>query len=200
MDCAKASPARKPGRRGWFPHILPVLHPRNPTRLDEFGEYSPSGWRTRWGRTPTFQSVVHRRDRFRSEKILADRLMERVATGKMTVLWNHEVDEVLGDVTGVTGLRVKATDGSGTKDLAVTGVFIAVGHQPNTQLFEGQLEMKGGYLQVKSGLAGEATMTSVPGVFAAGDVADHTYRQAITSAGTGCMAALDAQRFLEQQA
>ncbi len=144
-------------------------------------------------------TVVHRRDRFRSEKILADRLMERVAAGKMTVLWNHDVDEVLGDVTGVTGLRVKATDGSGTKDLAVTGVFIAVGHQPNTQLFEGQLEMKGGYLQVKSGLAGEATMTSVPGVFAAGDVADHTYRQAITSAGTGCMAALDADRWLDHQ-
>jgi thioredoxin reductase (NADPH) len=115
------------------------------------------------------------------------------------VLWNHEVDEVLGDATGVTGLRVKATDGSGTKDLSVTGVFIAVGHQPNTQLFEGQLEMKGGYLQVKSGLAGEATMTSVPGVFAAGDVADHTYRQAITSAGTGCMAALDADRWLDHQ-
>jgi thioredoxin reductase (NADPH) len=144
-------------------------------------------------------TVVHRRDRFRSEKILADRLMERVAAGKMTVLWNHEVDEVLGDATGVTGLRVKATDGSGTKDLSVTGVFIAVGHQPNTQLFEGQLEMKGGYLQVKSGLAGEATMTSVPGVFAAGDVADHTYRQAITSAGTGCMAALDADRWLDHQ-
>jgi len=144
-------------------------------------------------------TVVHRRDRFRSEKILADRLMERVAAGKMTVLWNHEVDEVLGDATGVTGLRVKATDGSGTTDLAVTGVFIAVGHQPNTQLFEGQLEMKGGYLQVKSGLAGEATMTSMPGVFAAGDVADHTYRQAITSAGTGCMAALDADRWLDHQ-
>jgi thioredoxin reductase (NADPH) len=144
-------------------------------------------------------TVVHRRDRFRSEKILADRLMERVAAGKMTVLWNHEVDEVLGDATGVTGLRVKATDGSGSKDLSVTGVFIAVGHQPNTQLFEGQLEMKGGYLQVKSGLAGEATMTSVPGVFAAGDVADHTYRQAITSAGTGCMAALDADRWLDHQ-
>ncbi len=137
-------------------------------------------------------TVVHRRDRFRSEKILADRLMERVAAGKMTVLWNHEVDEVLGDVTGVTGLRVKATDGSGTKDLAVTGVFIAVGHQPNTQLFEGQLEMKGGYLQVKSGLAGEATMTSVPGVFAAGDVTTVPFKQIIIATGDGAKAALGA--------
>lgn len=144
-------------------------------------------------------TVVHRRDRFRSEKILADRLMERVAAGKVTVLWNHAVDEVLGDDSGVTGLRVKSTESGVTTDLALTGVFIAVGHQPNTQLFAGQLEMNGGYLIVKSGLAGEATMTSVPGVFAAGDVADHVYRQAITSAGTGCMAALDADRWLDHQ-
>jgi thioredoxin reductase (NADPH) len=144
-------------------------------------------------------TVVHRRDRFRSEKILADRLMERVAAGKVTVLWNHAVDEVLGDESGVTGLRIRATDSAATTDLALTGVFIAVGHQPNTQLFAGQLAMNGGYLVVKSGLAGEATMTSVPGVFAAGDVADHVYRQAITSAGTGCMAALDADRWLDHQ-
>jgi thioredoxin reductase (NADPH) len=144
-------------------------------------------------------TVVHRRDRFRSEKILADRVMERVAAGKMTVLWNHAVDEVLGDDSGVTGLRVKSTESGATTDLSLTGVFIAVGHQPNTQLFAGQLEMNGGYLIVKSGLAGEATMTSVPGVFAAGDVADHVYRQAITSAGTGCMAALDADRWLDHQ-
>ncbi len=144
-------------------------------------------------------TVVHRRDRFRSEKILADRLMERVAAGKVTVLWNHAVEEVLGDTSGVTGLRVKTTDGSRSTNLALTGVFIAVGHQPNTQLFAGQLAMNNGYLVVKSGLAGEATLTSVPGVFAAGDVADHVYRQAVTSAGTGCMAALDADRWLEHQ-
>ena len=146
-------------------------------------------------------TVVHRRDKFRAEKILQDRLFERERAGKMTVLWNHEVDAVLGDDTptgGVTGLRIKPTGGGATRDLAVTGVFIAVGHQPNTQLFNGQLEMNGGYLIVKSGLAGEATMTSVPGVFAAGDVADHVYRQAVTSAGTGCMAALDADRWLEK--
>ncbi|MFM7067413.1 MAG: thioredoxin-disulfide reductase [Gammaproteobacteria bacterium] len=144
-------------------------------------------------------TVVHRRDRFRSEKILADRLMERVAAGKVTVMWNHAVDEVLGDDSGVTGLRVRSTETDATTDLALMGVFIAVGHQPNTQLFAGQLAMNGGYLVVKSGLAGEATMTSVPGVFAAGDVADHVYRQAITSAGTGCMAALDADRWLDHQ-
>ena len=137
-------------------------------------------------------TVVHRRDRFRSEKILADRLMERVAAGKVTVLWNHAVDEVLGDDSGVTGLRVKSTESGTTTDLALTGVFIAVGHQPNTQLFAGQLEMNGGYLIVKSGLAGEATMTSVPGVFAAGDVTTVPFKQIIIAAGDGAKAALGA--------
>jgi thioredoxin reductase (NADPH) len=143
-------------------------------------------------------TLVHRRDRLRAEKILQDRLHARVAEGRATILWNHEVDSVLGDDSGVTGLRVRATADGATQDLTLTGVFIAVGHTPNTQLFEGQLEMKGGYLVVKSGLAGDATATSVAGVFAAGDVADHVYRQAITSAGTGCMAALDADRYLER--
>ena len=114
------------------------------------------------------------------------------------IVWNHNVQDVLGDDSGVTGVRIAATDGSGTRDIPVSGVFIAVGHTPNTQIFEGQLEMSGGYIAVKSGSSGNATATSVPGVFAAGDVADHVYRQAITSAGTGCMAALDADRYLEQ--
>ena len=143
-------------------------------------------------------TLVHRRDRLRAEKILQDRLFERQKAGVIDIVWNHTVEDVLGDDTGVTGLRVAATDGSGTRDIAVAGVFIAVGHTPNTQIFEGQLEMKGGYITVKSGTEGGATATSVPGVFAAGDVADHVYRQAVTSAGTGCMAALDADRFLEQ--
>jgi len=143
-------------------------------------------------------TLVHRRDRLRAEKILQDRLFERERAGLMSVVWNHTVADVLGDDSGVTGLRVAATDGSGTRDLDVTGVFIAVGHTPNTQIFEGQLEMQGGYIVVKSGAAGGATSTSVPGVFAAGDVADHVYRQAVTSAGTGCMAALDADKYLEQ--
>ena len=143
-------------------------------------------------------TLVHRRDKLRGEKILQDRLFERQKAGVVDIVWNHTVEDVLGDDTGVTGLRVAATDGSGTRDIAVAGVFIAVGHTPNTQIFEGQLEMKGGYITVKSGTEGGATATSVPGVFAAGDVADHVYRQAVTSAGTGCMAALDADRFLEQ--
>jgi thioredoxin reductase (NADPH) len=142
--------------------------------------------------------MVHRRDSLRGEKILQDRLFERQKAGVVDIVWNHTVEDVLGDDTGVTGLRVAATDGSGKRDIAVAGVFIAVGHTPNTQIFEGQLEMKGGYITVKSGTDGGATATSVPGVFAAGDVADHVYRQAVTSAGTGCMAALDADRFLEQ--
>jgi thioredoxin reductase (NADPH) len=143
-------------------------------------------------------TLVHRRDTLRAEKILQTKLFEREREGKLRIVWNHVVEEVLGDDSGVTGLRI-APVGSGPKeDLAVTGVFIAVGHAPNTQLFEGQLEMKGGYLIVKSGLSGNATQTSVPGVFAAGDVADHVYRQAITSAGTGCMAALDADKHLDQ--
>ncbi len=145
-------------------------------------------------------TLIHRRDRLRAEAILQDRLATIAATGKVSYLWNHIVDEVLGNDQGVTGVRVKAVDGKGSKDLDVTGLFIAVGHTPNTSLFEGQLEMKNGYITVKAGLSGDATATSVPGVFAAGDVADHVYRQAVTSAGTGCMAALDADRFLERQA
>jgi thioredoxin reductase (NADPH) len=142
-------------------------------------------------------TLVHRRDRLRSEKILQDRLMSRVAEGKVSIRWNHAVDEVTGDDSGVSGLRIRATDGSTTETLPVTGVFIAIGHAPNTSLFEGQLSMRGGYLQVHSGIEGNATATSIPGVFAAGDVADSVYRQAITSAGSGCMAALDADRYLE---
>ncbi|MDP3670283.1 MAG: thioredoxin-disulfide reductase [Telluria sp.] len=142
--------------------------------------------------------VVHRREKFRAEAILVDKLHEKVAAGKMELhLWNT-LDEVLGDASGVTGVRLKSTQDKGTSEIKLTGCFIAIGHQPNTDIFKGQLEMKDGYIVTKSGLAGMATMTSVPGVFAAGDVQDHVYRQAITSAGTGCMAALDAQRFLEQ--
>lgn len=143
-------------------------------------------------------TLVHRRDRLRAEKILQERLFERERAGKVSFAWNHEVDEVLGDASGVTGLRIRAASGSAARELKLTGVFIAVGHTPNTQLFEGQLQMKGGYLIVKTGLEADATATSVPGVFAAGDVADHIYRQAVTSAGTGCMAALDADRYLER--
>jgi thioredoxin reductase (NADPH) len=143
--------------------------------------------------------LIHRRDRFRAEPIMVDKLMDKVAAGKIELhLW-HTLDEVLGDATGVTGVRLKSTQDGTTKDLALKGCFIAIGHSPNTDIFKGQLEMKDGYIVTRSGLSGMATMTSVPGVFAAGDVQDHVYRQAITSAGTGCMAALDAQRFLEQQ-
>ncbi len=145
-------------------------------------------------------TVVHRRDRLRAEAILVDRLMEKVREGKVAIRWNRVVDEVLGDEQGVTGLRLRATDGEGTEELQVDGVFIAIGHTPNTALFEGQLEMEGGYIKVRSGTRGDATATSVPGVFAAGDVADPIYRQAVTSAGTGCMAALDAERYLERLA
>jgi thioredoxin reductase (NADPH) len=142
--------------------------------------------------------VVHRRDKFRAEPILVDKLHARVAEGKMELhLWNT-LAEVLGDASGVTGVRLQSTQGAGTSEIELTGCFIAIGHQPNTEIFKGQLEMHDGYILTRSGLAGLATMTSVPGVFAAGDVQDHVYRQAITSAGTGCMAALDAQRFLEQ--
>jgi thioredoxin reductase (NADPH) len=143
-------------------------------------------------------TLIHRRDKLRAEKILQDRLFERERSGALEIVWNHTVQDVLGDDSGVTGVRIAATDGSGARDVAVSGVFIAVGHTPNTQLFEGQLEMKGGYIVVRSGLEGGATAASVPGVFAAGDVADHVYRQAVTSAGTGCMAALDADKYLEQ--
>ncbi len=142
--------------------------------------------------------LVHRRDKFRAEPILVDKLMDKVAHGNMQLhLW-QTLDEVLGDPTGVTGVRLKSTQDGTTTDLALKGCFIAIGHQPNTDIFKGQLEMRDGYIVTKSGLTGMATQTSVPGVFAAGDVQDHVYRQAITSAGTGCMAALDAQRFLEQ--
>jgi len=142
--------------------------------------------------------LVHRRDRFRAEAILVDKLMAKVDAGKVELhLWKT-LDEVLGDASGVTGVRLRSTRDDSTEQIALTGCFIAIGHQPNTDIFKGQLEMKDGYIITKSGLSGFATMTSVPGVFAAGDVQDHVYRQAITSAGTGCMAALDAQRFLEQ--
>jgi len=142
-------------------------------------------------------TMVHRRDKFRSEKILIDRVMDKASKGNITIEWNHEVDEVLGDDKGVTGLRIKSTTGQGTKELALHGVFIAIGHTPNTGIFDGQLDMKGGYIVTRSGTEGNATATSVPGVFAAGDVQDHIYRQAITSAATGCMAALDAERYLD---
>ncbi len=143
--------------------------------------------------------LIHRRDKFRAEPIMVDKLMEKVAAGKIVLQTFHTLDEVLGDASGVTGVRLKSTDTGATKDIKLHGCFIAIGHSPNTGIFEGQLEMKDGYLRTRSGLDGFATMTNVPGVFAAGDVQDHVYRQAITSAGTGCMAALDAQRFLEQQ-
>ena len=143
--------------------------------------------------------LIHRRDKFRAEAIMVDKLHQKVAEGKMVLhLWNT-LDEVLGDASGVTGVRIKSTQDGSTQDLKLQGCFIAIGHQPNTDIFKGQLEMKDGYIVTRSGLVGMATMTSVPGVFAAGDVQDHVYRQAITSAGTGCMAALDAQRFLEQE-
>lgn len=141
--------------------------------------------------------VVHRRDSFRSEKILADKLLDKAANGNVTIKWNATLDEVLGDDMGVTGMRIRSTETGETEDIDLEGVFIAIGHSPNTAIFEGQLEMKDGYIQVQSGLNGNATQTSVPGVFAAGDVSDHIYRQAITSAGTGCMAALDAERYLD---
>jgi thioredoxin reductase (NADPH) len=144
-------------------------------------------------------TLVHRRDALRSEKILQDRLFEKEKEGKVTIEWSHVLDEVLGDNSGVTGLRLKHAQDGSTKDIELMGVFIAIGHKPNTDLFTGQLEMQHGYIKVKSGLDGNATATSVEGVFAAGDVADHIYRQAVTSAGSGCMAALDAERFLDQQ-
>ena len=145
-------------------------------------------------------TLVHRRDKLKSEKILQDRLFTLETSGKISILWNHAVDEILGDDAGVTGVRLHAVGAGagGSPVLNVDGVFIAVGHQPNTQLFENQLDMRGGYIVVKGGLDGEATSTSMAGVFAAGDVADHVYRQAVTSAGTGCMAALDADKYLER--
>ncbi|WP_337912668.1 thioredoxin-disulfide reductase [Vibrio cholerae] len=143
--------------------------------------------------------LIHRRDSFRSEKILIDRLMDKVANSNIILHTHRTLDEVLGDEMGVTGVRLKDTQSDMTENLDVMGVFIAIGHQPNSQIFEGQLEMKNGYIVVKSGLEGNATQTSIEGVFAAGDVMDHNYRQAITSAGTGCMAALDAERYLDSQ-
>lgn len=142
--------------------------------------------------------LVHRRDKFRAEAILVDKLMDRVKEGKLELHLFSTLDEVLGDDSGVTGVRLKSTQDGSTRDVALKGCFIAIGHSPNTEIFQGQLEMKDGYILTRTGSEGFATMTSVPGVFAAGDVQDHVYRQAITSAGTGCMAALDAQRFLEQ--
>jgi thioredoxin reductase (NADPH) len=145
-------------------------------------------------------TLVHRRDKFKAEAILVDKLMEKVAAGKIELKLFYVLDEVLGDASGVTGIRIKNTRDGATEDIVLKGCFIAIGHRPNTEIFAGQLEMKNGYIVTRTGLDGFATMTSVPGVFAAGDVQDHVYRQAITSAGTGCMAALDAQRYLEQAA
>ncbi len=142
-------------------------------------------------------TLVHRRDKLRAEKILQDRLLALEAAGKVSILWNHAVEEIDGDESGVTGLRLRATVGHGSRSIGIDGVFIAVGHEPNTKLFEGQLEMRGGYIVVRGGSGGDATATSIAGVFAAGDVSDHVYRQAVTSAGTGCMAALDADKYLE---
>jgi len=144
-------------------------------------------------------TIVHRRDQFRSEKILADRLKDRAENGNVTIEWDNTLDEVLGDDTGVTGIRIKSTKDGSTKDIDLAGVFIAIGHKPNTSIFDGQLEMSNGYLNVQAGTQGNATATSVPGIFAAGDVADQIYKQAVTSAGAGCMAALDAEKFLDEQ-
>jgi thioredoxin reductase (NADPH) len=144
--------------------------------------------------------LVHRRDELRAEKILQDRLFERERNGKLTIMWDHVLDEVLGDDSGVTGMRVRNVNTEEPTEIELAGVFIAVGHAPNTGIFDGQLDMSGGYINIRSGTEGLATATSVPGVFAAGDVADHVYRQAITSAGFGCMAALDAERWLDEQA
>ena len=141
--------------------------------------------------------VVHRRDALRAEKMLQDRLLERARQGAVEMVWNHTLEEVLGDASGVTGARLASTTGGAARQLAVSGVFIAIGHTPNTSVFEGQLAMADGYIEVASGSSGNATATSVPGVFAAGDVADHVYRQAVTSAGFGCMAALDAEKYLD---
>ena len=143
--------------------------------------------------------LVHRRDKLRTEKIMQDKLFEKAAAGKIELIWNHTVDEVLGDNSGVNGVRVKDINTGTTREIPVSGFFVAIGHQPNTGIFDGQLDMHDGYIKIRSGLGGMATMTSVQGVFAAGDVADHVYRQAVTSAGFGCMAALDAERWLDQQ-
>ncbi|MGA0806832.1 MAG: NAD(P)/FAD-dependent oxidoreductase, partial [Pseudohongiellaceae bacterium] len=143
-------------------------------------------------------TLVHRRDKLKAEKILQDKLFEKAANGNVTILWNHTLDEVLGDGGSVTGMRVKSTGNGTTQDVALSAVFIAVGHKPNSDIFTGQLEMENGYIKIRSGIVGNATATSVPGVFACGDIADHVYRQAITSAGFGCMAALDAEKYLDK--
>ena len=143
-------------------------------------------------------TLVHRRDKFKAEKILQDKLFAKQQSGKVEIVWNHYVDEVLGDGNGVTGVRIKGTQDGSTRDVPVAGLFVAIGHTPNTALFDGQVEMKNGYITIKSGLDGGATGTSIPGVFAAGDVADQVYRQAVTSAGFGCMAALDAEKYLDK--
>ena len=143
--------------------------------------------------------LVHRRDTLRAEKIMQDKLFAKIESGKIEAIWHHTVDEVLGNDAGVTGMRLKSVQDGSTRDIPVHGFFVAIGHSPNTQLFEGQLAMKNGYLTINTGLEGNATRTSVPGVFAAGDVADQVYRQAITSAGFGCMAALDAEKFLDEE-
>ncbi len=144
--------------------------------------------------------LVHRRDVLRSEKILQNQIFEREKDGNVTIKWNHVLDEVLGDDMGVTGIRIKSTEDDSTEEIQLSGVFIAIGHTPNTKIFENQLEMNGGYIKVNSGLHGDATATSIPGVFAAGDVMDHVYRQAVTSAGSGCMSALDAEKYLDNLA
>jgi thioredoxin reductase (NADPH) len=142
-------------------------------------------------------TLIHRRDTLRSEKILQDKLFERAENGNINIIWNHQLDEVLGDAMGVTGIRIKEANGDATQQLDLSGVFVAIGHKPNTDIFEGQLDLSNGYIKIHSGTEGNATQTSVKGVFAAGDVCDHIYRQAITSAGFGCMAALDAERYLD---
>jgi len=142
-------------------------------------------------------SLIHRRDKFRAEKIMIDKLLAKAKSGNVSIKWNSVLDEVLGDASGVTGIRIKDVKGAATEDLKVHGLFIAIGHSPNTQIFDGQLDMQGGYILTRGGQEGNATATSVPGVFAAGDVQDHVYRQAVTSAGSGCMAALDAERYLD---
>ncbi len=141
-------------------------------------------------------TLIHRRDKLKSEKILQDKLFAKAANGNVTILWNHQLDEVIGD-KGVTGLKLKSTVDGSSKDIEIAGLFVAIGHKPNTDIFTGQLDMKEGYIKIKSGLEGNATATNIPGVFAAGDVADHVYRQAITSSGAGCMAALDAEKYLD---
>jgi thioredoxin reductase (NADPH) len=143
-------------------------------------------------------TLVHRRDKFKAEKILQDKLFAKQQSGKVDIVWNHSVDEVLGDGSGVTGVRLKNAQDGSTREIAISGLFVAIGHTPNTALFDGQLAMNNGYIKIKSGLDGGSTATSVPGVFAAGDVADQVYRQAVTSAGFGCMAALDAEKYLDK--